>query len=169
MSCTPRTKLRKHATTYLLNIPELLKTVKDWDEEIRLELNGDDYWFAPISPETRKVDPNVASIGKHRSARARKDLCKWLAMVGLPYRSPHQFRHGYAVYSFKHAKDVADWKAISQNMMHSDLSITDRVYGILSGDDVKTRVTGLVKNSENFDHLNREQQKALLKQVLDSL
>jgi hypothetical protein len=33
-------------------------------------------------------------------------------------------------------KDVATLKAVSQNMMHSNLSITDGVYGILSQIDV---------------------------------
>jgi hypothetical protein len=41
------------------------------------------------------------------------------------------------------SKDVADLKAVSQNLMHSNLSITDGVYGILSSADVGERIAGL--------------------------
>jgi hypothetical protein len=44
------------------------------------------------------------------------------------------------------AKDIAALKAVSQNLMHSNLSITDGVYGILSEMDVRGRITGLCSN-----------------------
>jgi len=56
---------------------------------------------------------------------------------GLPYHSPHKFRHGHAVYVLSMAKDVAALKAVSQNLMHENLTITDGVYGVLSDTDVK--------------------------------
>ena len=43
----------------------------------------------------------------------------------------------------KQSKDVADLKAVSMNLMHSNLSITDEVYGILSVADVEKRISGL--------------------------
>jgi hypothetical protein len=58
-------------------------------------------------------------------------------MVGLPYHSPHKFRKGNAVYALKLAKDIAALKAVSQNLMHSNISIADGVYGILSDNDVR--------------------------------
>jgi len=58
----------------------------------------------------------------------------------LPYHSPHKFRHGHAVYALKNAKDVSAVKAVSQNLMHENLTITDGVYGILSESDVKKRI-----------------------------
>jgi hypothetical protein len=41
------------------------------------------------------------------------------------------------------SKDVADLKAVSMNLMHSNLSVTDGVYGILSSADVGKRIAGL--------------------------
>jgi hypothetical protein len=63
----------------------------------------------------------------------------------LPYQFPHEFRHGNAVYSLKNAKDVSALKAVSQNLMHANLSITDGVYGILSENDVQKQIRNLGK------------------------
>ena len=38
------------------------------------------------------------------------------------------------------------WKAISQNLIHSNLSITDGIYGILSEIDVRTKIATLEYN-----------------------
>jgi hypothetical protein len=40
---------------------------------------------------------------------------------------------------------VEQIKAVSQNLMHANLSVTDGVYGILSGMDVKGEIAGLGK------------------------
>jgi hypothetical protein len=61
----------------------------------------------------------------------------------MPYYSPHKFRYGHAVYALKQSKDIADLKAVSMNLMHSNLSITDGVYGVLSTADVGQRIAGL--------------------------
>jgi len=63
----------------------------------------------------------------------------------LLHDSPHKFRHGHAVYALKQAKDIPALKAISQNLMHSNLSITDGVYGVLSDMDVKKQIQKLGK------------------------
>jgi hypothetical protein len=84
---------------------------------------------------------------------------KWLKKVYLPYHSPHKFRHGNAVYSIKLAKDIAALKAVSQNLMHSNLSITDGVYGILSQTDLREQiallgqVTATYKKDEDLKEL----------------
>lgn len=140
-----KTKFSKHATTGLLDIPDLLKVVKQWDEEVREVLPSNGFWFAPVSPETGEFDKNISSVGVHRKIRARKDLAAYLKVSGLPYHSPHKFRHGHAVYSLKLAQDVHDLKAISQNLMHANLSVTDGVYGILSDMDVIKRIGSLGK------------------------
>ena len=140
-----RTKFGKHRTTYLLDIPDLWPVVREWHEEVRAVLPGQGLWFAHLSAETGGIDPNINRAGKHRDARARRDLREWLERVGLPYHSPHKFRHGFAVYALKHCRDVADLKAVSQNLMHADLKITDGVYGILSNDDVDIRIANLGK------------------------
>jgi site-specific recombinase XerC len=137
------TKFSKHATTYLLDIPELLEVVKAWDKEIRAVLPNNSFWFAPISPDTGDLDPNITRVGDTRNSRARKDLQEWLDKVGLPYHSSHKFRHDHAVYALKNAKDIPALKAVSQNLMHANISITDGVYGILSQMDVREQITRL--------------------------
>jgi hypothetical protein len=71
----------------------------------------------------------------------------------MQYHSAHKFRHGHAVYALKQSKDIADLKAVSLNLMHSYLSITDGVYGILSTADVGKRILGLgnqLKTGQSF-------------------
>jgi integrase len=140
-----RTKFSKRATTYLLDIPELNGVIEEWDRLVRSELPEDGFWFAPFNTLEGGFDTEVNSIGRYRHVRVRKDLKRWLDNVKLPYRAPHQFRHGHAVYSLKQAQDVADLKAVSMNLMHSNLSITDGVYGIMSQQDISKRIRGLGK------------------------
>ncbi len=146
-----RTKFKKHATTFLLDIPDLLEVVQAWDKEVRAA--GSRFWFATVSPETGFIDSSVETVGIHRGIRARKDLQAWLSQVGLPYHSPHKFRHGHAVYALKNAKDISALKAVSQNLMHANLSITDGVYGILSDMDVKAEIHALGKSRKDDDVL----------------
>ena len=61
----------------------------------------------------------------------------------MTYHSPHKFRHGFAVYALKRARDVPALKAVSQNLMHQNLTITDGVYGILSETDVRVQIARL--------------------------
>ncbi len=137
------TKNGKHATTFLLNIPDLVEVVSNWDKTIRGHLPDHFAWFAPLSRETGLFDSTIQNTGNYRDSRARKDLKEWLDRVGLPYHSPHKFRHGNAVYSIKQSQDVADLKAVSQNLMHANLSITDGVYGVLSSQDVGEKIANL--------------------------
>jgi integrase len=163
-----KTKFQKHASTYLLPIPELLEVVLEWENSLREVLSETDYWFAPISPETGMVDRHPHLIGRHRADRARKNLRRWLKIVGLPYFSPHQFSHGHALYALKQAKDVGDWRAVSRNLMLSNLSTTDGVYGLFSETDVQERIGAL---GQQLDHttLSREEFESLLIKTLQSL
>lgn len=142
-----RTKFKKHATTFLLDVPDLLPVVREWDTEARAL--GSYFWFASFSPETGLIDPAVSEVGRHRDVRARKDLCLWLQRVGLPYHSPHKFRHGHAVYAIKNARTISSLKAISQNLMHSSLKITDGVYGVLDDLDVAREIQSLGTQKED--------------------
>jgi len=65
--------------------------------------------------------------------------------VNLPYHSPHKFRHGHAVYASKIAQNPSELKAVSQNLMHSSLGITDGIYNILSDSDLEDRIKNLGK------------------------
>jgi hypothetical protein len=96
-----RTKNRKHGITYLLDIPELLKVVEEWDDEIWGILSPSGFWFAPFSPDNGQIDIVCKGIGEHRMAVARKNLQAWLKKVGLPYHSSHKFRHGHIHYGLE--------------------------------------------------------------------
>ncbi len=65
------------------------------------------------------------------------------SVLAFPNHSPHKFRHGNAMYSIKMARDISALKAVSQNLMHSNLSITDGVYGVLSGTGVRNEISNL--------------------------
>jgi hypothetical protein len=85
----------------------------------------------------------------------------------VPYHSPHKFRHGHAVYSLKQADNVGDLKAISQNLMHSNLAVTDGVYAILSDEAVRERIEKL--GHGEVDGLVNGEVAALLRALADRL
>ncbi len=152
-----RTKNRKFAITYLLDIPELLKVVQDWDNEVRRASSL--FWFAPFSFETGQIDKKVVSIGEHRSILATRNIKQWLQAVGLPYHSPHKFRHGHIHYGRDRAVTLADFKAISQNVMHSSMKITDEVYSVLDDVGVAEKIKAL--GTGNKKGVNQDVIKAL--------
>jgi hypothetical protein len=89
--------------------------------------------------------------------------------VGLPDHSPHKFRHGHAGYAIKNAKDIPALKAVSQNLMHANLSITDGVYGILSETDVREQISTLGKMADFEYKHNFEELLFITKQLLEKL
>jgi integrase len=96
------------------------------------------------------------------------DLKNWLKKVGLPYHSPHKFRHGHAVYALKMAKDIQALKAVSQNLMHKNLSITDGLYGIFLDKDIKEQIVLLGNNSVNNTRIPRQLIKKPTKHTLSA-
>lgn len=162
-----RTKNKKHATTNLLPIPELLSVVQEWDTEVRAKLPENGYWFAPLRSDTGEIDTETRKIGEHRHNLARKNLQAWLKKAGLPFHTPHKFRHGHVHWGLSHSKDMADFKAVSENVMHSNLSITDRVYSNLKETQLSERIAALSeipKYSSDKDNLLR-----LLEETLEAL
>jgi integrase len=103
-------------------------------------------WYARLKydsvTDTVTVDEATPPNPRRRGmmSKALKELCQ---SAGMFYRSPHKLRHGHAVYALKRACTIAEFKAVSQNLMHADLRITDRVYGVLSADDVQGTIAGL--------------------------
>lgn len=161
-----RTKGGKRETTFLLPLPDLLAVVREWDSEVRAVLPERGLWFAPISSDTGELDL-TPSTSLWRYSGATKDLRDWLKRVGLAYHSPHKFRHGHAVYALNNSDGVADWKAVSQNLMHESLSITDRVYGILSKNDVRGRIAALGKRKSSSD--DKQLRRQVLREMLGEL
>jgi site-specific recombinase XerC len=162
-----KTKFRKHSTSFLLEIPELITVVKAWDEKVRKKLTPEHFWFANFSPTTRDFDPSLKETGKYRSDRARKDLKDWLNRVDLPYHSPHKFRHGHAVFGLKRADDFSDLKAVSQNLGHASISTTDQIYSILSNDDVKEKISGISQAAPKQPHNSEEEKLKRIREILN--
>ncbi len=140
-----RTKNSKYGITYLLDIPELLQVVQDWDDKVRSILSEDGFWFAPFSPDTCDIDATAFEVGIHRESIAWKNLKAWLEKNKLPYHSPHKFRHGHIQFGLSQSKDHADFKAVSMNVMHSSVQITDQFYSNLPESEVSVRITAFGK------------------------
>jgi len=146
-----RTKNSKAAKTFLLDIPELLQVVKDWDNEVRAVLPDNGFWFAPLSPQTGQIDIHALEVGEHRHSKARKDFKLWMAQEKLKYHSPHKFRHGHIHYGLERSETIADFKAVSMNAMHANMEITDTFYSVLQDEEVKNRISGLNKSGKSQD------------------
>lgn len=146
-----KTKNGKYAITNLFDIPELLKVVQEWDDEVRAILPPNGFWFAPLSPDTGEIDTQKTSIGESRPSLATRNLKAWLEGNGLPYHSPHKFRHGHIQYGLAKSGTIADYKAVSMNVMHETMEITDQTYSNINDDEVKNRISGLGKTTEEKD------------------
>lgn len=142
-----RTKNGKKATTFLYNVPDLIKVIKRWHELVEEELPDDARWYAPIHHLWGEQSISHEQPGKNRAHALGRRLKELFAKANLEYKSPHKFRHGNAVYGLLHAKTLADYKAVSMNLMHENLEITDGIYAPLLSSEVKTRITGLSNKS----------------------
>lgn len=138
-----RTKNDKNAKTVLYKIPELIEIVERWDYLVRKSLPDTGYWFAPFSPDTGEIDISCTEVGLARSNLFRKNLKIWMDKVGLPYHSPHKFRHGHVHYGQAHSKTQEDYKAVSQNVMHASTGTTDQYYSNMDDDMKKNRIDSL--------------------------
>ncbi len=161
-----RTKYQKYAVTYLLPIAELITVIREWDEQVRKLLPESGYWFAPLSPRTGEIDTLSTSIGAHRQDIARKNLRVWLCKAGLKYYSPHKFRHAHIHYGIKNSAKVADFKAVSINVMHENMKTTDEIYSRLIDSDVRERIESLGDN-RLLKRGNNDNDLELFKEFLD--
>jgi integrase len=142
-----RTKNRKVATTTLLPIPALLSIVEEWDRHVRSELPDACLWFPRIDEARQQlVETPIGTLSGRRGAVVEgiKALCK---QAGLAYKSPHKLRHGHAQYGIQHAKTIEGLKAISQNLMHSNLSTTDGIYGNLTAENINATIASLANEN----------------------
>ena len=138
-----RTKGRKAAKTYLLNIPQLLQVVTHWDAHLsEFCLPPDSLWYSTLTRDGMTVTATTkAFAGRYNILK--EDLHIICKLAGIPYLSPHKLRHGHTVYALKRTANVAQFKAVSQNIMHSSLVTTDQIYGRLLNDDVQDIISSL--------------------------
>jgi len=123
-----RIKFGKSDTTSLLPIPELLAVVEEWDSFVRSQLSPQAPWYAPVDNHWSEMSLSIKAPGKNRSISLIHRLRKLYQVVGLPYKHPHLFRHGHAVYGLQHSETMAQYQAVSRNLMHSSIHVTDSIY-----------------------------------------
>ena len=73
----------------------------------------------------------------------------WFDNVVLPHNSPNKLRHGHIQYGVDRVKDIADFKAFNQNVMHSSVKITDEIYSNLNSDEVQKRIIAMGKTTKS--------------------
>ena len=142
------TKNGKRATTYLLPIPELLSVAQMWDDVVRVKLSSTTPWYAPVSSRWGKQSLEESEPGKNRHQALDKRLRKLFTLAGLTYKSAHKFRHGHAVYGLLKAQTMADYKAVSMNLMHNDIKITDSIYAPILSEEVRDRIARLTSSQD---------------------
>jgi integrase len=140
------TKNGKRATTYLLPVPELLVVAQTWDELVRSNVPATAPWYAPVAAHWGGQSLEELAPGKNRHQALNKRLRRLFELACLPYKSAHKFRHGHAVYGLLKAQTMADYKAVSMNLMHHDIKITDSIYAPILTEEVKERIAGLTAN-----------------------
>lgn len=136
-----KTKNRKAADTWLWLIPDLLERVRAWDSTVRSTLSTGALWYATLDTWGKLTGgDNVDSDRRRSVSDGLRDLCQ---RAGVRYKSVHKLRHGITVYGWERASSAAEMKAISQNLMHSSMGITDAIYSVLKGSDVGAQIAAL--------------------------
>jgi integrase len=142
-----------------------------WDDVVRLKLPPTAPWYAPVSARWGCQSLEASEPGKNRHQALDKRLRRLFTLAGLPYKSAHKFRHGHAVYGLLKAQTMADYKAVSMNLMHNDIKITDSVYAPILSEEVKDRIAKLTSGLDSvpdteFDDLLGQLSNADLSKVL---
>jgi integrase len=141
-----QTKNSKAAVTTLLPIPRLIELAAEWDTYIRSQSNDPRLaWYTRLGWEGLALDTSdLITADRKPSGRIsalRQGLIDLCSRAGVKFKSPHKARHGHGVYGMKHARTMAELKALSQNMMHANVATTDGIYGNLVEEDV-ARIIG---------------------------
>jgi integrase len=123
------TKNGRSAVTFLLPIPELLAVVQEWDAYVRSHLSPDAVWYAPVANRWGEMKLSGEPVTINRRHTLIKRLHQLSKLANMPYRHPHLFRHGHAVYGLQHCRTMSEFQAVSRNLMHSNMQITDEIYG----------------------------------------
>ena len=117
-------------------------------------------WYASINSQWGEQTLTDAEPGENRNVALNKRLRLLFEQAGLPFRSAHKFRHGHAAYGILHCQTMADYKALSLNLMHESLEITDSIYVHLQKEDQRNRIARL--SAQPVSMPNQELQQHLL-------
>jgi len=130
-----KTKNKKAATTTILLVPELLEVARAWDARVRAALPAERCWYPNLERSDIEAFSSIMETEKLRGKSFHEDLRELCALAGVRYLSPHKFRHGHAMYGLDRANTRQEIKAVSQNLMHANIGITDQIYGGLLEED----------------------------------
>jgi site-specific recombinase XerD len=140
------TKKNKKATTFLFKIPELMSVVQKWDAFVRRQCPPTFPWYAPIDAKWGEHTISKKEPGRNREVALAKRIRLLYSIAGLPYKNPHQFRHGYATYGLAHCRTMLEYQALSRNLMHANIAITDKIYAHLEEQERAKILTNLQVN-----------------------
>ncbi len=118
------TKNQKSSTTFLPPLPPLLAIIQRWDAIVRSQLPADALWYSSVT--TDGMDLRLTTeTNEDRSNVFRDGLRELCDRAGIPYRPPHQLRHGHAVFVNRHSHHPSRREAVMHNLMHEPKDITD--------------------------------------------
>jgi len=140
-----KTKNRKAGTTFLLQnheVQPLITVAQAWQATAQRELGDAGMWYSLIQSDGATFAPEQLP-GASRIQNLAHHLETLCLRAGVPYKSPHKFRHGFAVYALSLCKNMEDFKAVSQNLMHQTMSTTDEIYSCLLTNQVADRIANL--------------------------
>jgi integrase len=163
-----RTKFGKSATTFLIPLPSLLSVIREWDSYVRSRLPETALWFAPLTRDGTALRGDEEA-NKNYDQRMRAGLKRLCKRADIPYRRPHDLRHGHARYVRTHSRHPSTREAIRYNLMHGNEDVTDiyleatyetarRVYAQLApSTDSSSEKTELVQNIQRqLDQLKEQ-------------
>jgi len=162
-----RTKNSMAANTYLLpqaELADLEAVARNWHDKVSQTVGPHGIWYAHIAPNGQEF-LEAQLPGKNRGANFGKRLRALCERAGVAYYSPHKLRHGHIVYALQFCNTMAEFKAVSQNVMHKSLMTTDAIYGALPESDVANLLANLGQTNQRdelFDMLVQELSKRLI-------
>ncbi len=122
------TKNKKGANTFLHTIPELLTVAREWDAFVRNNCSPTSPWYAPILSTWGDQSLSTREVGYNRSTALNRRLKHLYERADMPNKSPHKFRHGYAIYGLERCQTMGEYHALSRNLMHESIATTDKIY-----------------------------------------
>ena len=139
------TKYNKAAITTLLINKKLMRIIREWDDLVRFRCPLNSSWYARLNCkgnfDPRLIEPMTMENKDVLKMRALypyssfcKDLRKICKMAGVTYKSPHKARYGHIHLGFSKAKTAEERKAVSINVMHDSLTVTDEIYARMSSE-----------------------------------
>ncbi len=97
-----------------------MQVVQRWDQRVRL-LSPGALWYATLTTDGMAITETTAAFGGRHNV-IQEDVRLICDRAGVDYLSPHKLRHGHVMYALKKAQNMAELKAISQNIMHASVN-----------------------------------------------